>query len=646
MVALTVAMSTIGAVMVSAIANNDPILTQASIQRYAYRGLSSGLNAYQSQINADPYLAACNSTTNYPSGSNANVQCSGINYESWSQVPGTNVGNGVIPEYYLYDNPQAVVDPTTNALDYLEVQIIGAAGFGTNLVYYSTVAKFTPANGFLDNVWWSNYESSNAAALTNPTTTQTSTGCAWYYSTNYSNSGSCTPVYFGPNDSITGPVFSNDSLFVDSKPNFGAGYPVTTADPNCLFVDPLDGNHGTKAGCSGATADVGTYDASTSSYGADNYEPIPTDNSELGGFAKQGGCYYQGPTTVTLSGNQMTVTSPDTASTGGDDTMNYSSDSSVCPTAGGTASLPKNGVLFVDGYSGSTTPAVGTNPFDGNLQDVCTGRAPHQTCSDEYVDPQTYADCLGCYYGQTQQPDSEADAFVSGSLSGHLTIGADNDIIIDGPVKYADCTWTGTASQSNCNYNSFTSSTAINDVLGLIAYDYVEVDLPVDGNGNTLAACGTSGALAAPLCDPSTSTGSPTGGQGLVVDASILALQGSFLVNNYSTSNSTNGSGNEGTLTVYGSIQQDARGAVGTFSGNNIVSGYSKRYLWDPRLPFYSPPYYLTPGTPSWSLVSSSESYNGQCPEMPPAQSTPVTTQPTWPWPTSTGVACSTITAP
>ena len=82
-----------------------------------------------------------------------------------------------------------------------------------------------------------------------------------------------------------------------------------------------------------------------------------------------------------------------------------------------------------------------------------------------------------------------------------------------------------------------------------------------------------------------------------------------------------------------------AADAVGTFSGSSVKSGYTKAYLWDPRLPFYSPPYYLTPGTPSWNLVSSAESYTGACPTVPPAQSLPATSQPTFNL--STWSACS-----
>src|SRR5664280_3613690 len=67
-VAFTLMLTVFGGVMVNSIVTNAPILKQASIQRYAYRALASGLNAYQNAINANPYLAACNSATNYLAG--------------------------------------------------------------------------------------------------------------------------------------------------------------------------------------------------------------------------------------------------------------------------------------------------------------------------------------------------------------------------------------------------------------------------------------------------------------------------------------------------------------------------------------------------------------------------------------------------
>jgi hypothetical protein len=595
-VALTVALSLVGAVMVNAISNNDPIVTQASVQRYAYRALASGLNAYTSAINADPYLAACNANTN-PGAANAQVQCASISYQKWSQVPGTDTGNGVVPEYYKFDNPEPIIDPTTGTLTYLEVQVVGSAGFGGSRdVYYSTVAKFTPANGFLDNVWWTNFESTGNPAQ-----------CTYYWN-GYTVPNNCTPVFFDSYDNITGPIFSNDSIYVDGGPDFG-NYGVTTADPKCLFVDPGNGNQGkvpspagSNTNCALTASQQGvTYSAANSSFGADNYEPIPTDNSELGNYAKQGGCYYTGPTTITLSAAGMVVKSPGTSadgsgnSNGAGQTNDFASDTSVCPvnnTPATAAALPNNGVIFVDGGGPGTS---GFNPFDGKGSS-CNGTNP----------------CSQSYYGKTNTPDKEGDAFVSGNLSGHLTIGANNDVVIDGPIKYADCTsWAGTAHQSACAYNN--ASTGTNDTLGLIAYNYVEVSRPEDGSGNMLKYCGQSGALAAPLCNPATS-----GGGGLIIDASLLGLQQSFIVNNYGDG------GYEGQLTVYGSIQQDARGPVGTIDGQgNVVTGYGKTYTFDPRLALYSPPFYLTPGTASWALSSSAESYTGSEPNCPPVAATP-----------------------
>ncbi len=311
----------------------------------------------------------------------------------------------------------------------------------------------------------------------------------------------------------------------------------------------------------------------------------------------------------------MTVKSPLSPGYPGNLTQQQSgTDSSVCPTDG-SGSFPMNGVVYVDAApaSGScsnpsSTSCLANNPF----YSTTTGLSQ-------------VTNCTNCYYGNTGSPGDEGDAFVgdtsgtTGGFSGELTVGANNDIIVQSPVIYEDCTWVGTKSESMCKYNNATTTTP-NDVLGLIANNYVEIDRPLYNSsasyadqGNVLPSCNGSTWLA-PLCDPSTSTGDPTGTtQGLTVDATILALNQSFVVNNFATS------GDEGTLYVYGSIQQDARGPVGLVGG----TGYYKYYEWDARLPLYSPPYYLTPGTPSWSLASSAESYTGLCPSMPPPQATP-----------------------
>ena len=72
------------------------------------------------------------------------------------------------------------------------------------------------------------------------------------------------------------------------------------------------------------------------------------------------------------------------------------------------------------------------------------------------------------------------------------------------------------------------------------------------------------------------------------------------MVNNYDYGT------NEGKLNVYGSIQQNARGPVGTFDPYTCTaaSGYTKHYTWDPLLDYVSPPSYLVPSTAPWTLTS------------------------------------------
>jgi len=57
-----------------------------------------------------------------------------------------------------------------------------------------------------------------------------------------------------------------------------------------------------------------------------------------------------------------------------------------------------------------------------------------------------------------------------------------------------------------------------------------------------------------------------------------------------------------GEINLLGGIVQNTRQAVGTFSGSSINHGFSKRYRYDERLMFSSPPMY--PGTGSFEIVS------------------------------------------
>jgi len=140
---------------------------------------------------------------------------------------------------------------------------------------------------------------------------------------------------------------------------------------------------------------------------------------------------------------------------------------------------------------------------------------------------------------------------LSGTLSGRLTVGASGNIYITDDVLYA-------------NDPRLAGSTST-DILGIIS----EGNVVVDDNAPT----------------------------NLEIDASIMALNTSFLLENYTSG------GAKGTLSVFGGIIQKQRGPVGTFSGTTKVSGYSKDYNYDARLLTSPPPFVPTTGdyiTLSW----------------------------------------------
>jgi len=452
-----------------------------------------------------------------------------------------------------------------------------------------------PANSLLTHVMWSNFRATDPTAAGYPPTSCTQDWSNGYTGPDIGGGSACAPIFFGPSDQIHGPIFSNDSIYVDGDPTLG---PVQTADPSCLYVT---GTSGQSQSCATSDNSNGTQlvtqspaDAAADAYGQP-LEPLPVTNSALETDAALGGCLYQGPTTITLDPNdQMTVWSPD------------SSISAKClPAQGGTVDVPNgpngNGVVYVD--SAATACAAGANPFDD-----WTGST---------FGPQAQLDYDGTYQnflGATAQPDCEGDAFVSdnpsgGGVSGPLTIATDNNVVVTGSIEYEDCgpTFDSTVNHP-CPYNSSNS----NDVLGLIPANYAEVSHPVQPSCTTSGGqhprttcvgvnpnsalephCTTAqlGTPAAALCDP---------GPNLTIDAAITALNHSFAVNNEDVVGSTGGFGAgppDGTLTVYGAVDQNWTGAVGILGSGGSISGYVKDYDWDSRLPMTSPPDFLSPGS-------------------------------------------------
>jgi Tfp pilus assembly protein PilX len=149
------------------------------------------------------------------------------------------------------------------------------------------------------------------------------------------------------------------------------------------------------------------------------------------------------------------------------------------------------------------------------------------------------------------------DVYVSGSYSSSLTIAAANNIIVTG----------------NTTTSGVGSALTGNAVLGLVANQFVRVQHD----------CSAGISL-----------------NNLTLDAAVLALQHSFIVDDFNCGSTL------GNLTVNGAIVQKFRGPVGT-GGNSPVTGYLKAYTYDDRLKYLAPPYLFDIISAAWNLTRENQ---------------------------------------
>jgi len=666
--------------LITNVSQHYPIIEQDVLQHEAYRAMQAGINTYTSEANLNPDYVMCNayvySGTTYVSSSNNNMTqignptsrslpsglCTGPTVGAWTTVPNLATTKGP-PAYFLYGSPTvyycgpATPGGTSNCPEsvWVSMKIVGASGFNSKTYYDTGTVSFVPSNSFLLNLWWLNYDQEDPATLLSQLSwggTYTTPNCTYAYTNNPAavNSG-CEAVDFITGETLDGDIFDNDTVFLCGSPTINGV--IDTADSAITRED----------GCTGSVS--GTTTGSQDNL---SREPVPTDDAILGQVAATGGCLYQGPTEIKLASQTvgstttwgMDVYSPETASpytsanassyTGGrNDSNDASSNASECinPTGYGFVPYPTNGVVFVENCTVSNTSCTSTstwNPLSVYGSDI------DGTSSGQYIQYITPSQGQGGQQLGVQQLQygsygpTEGDAIVEGNVQGPLTIAAENNVVIVGDLCYTSWiqnttnAWSLSGTFSSCNNAPATQSTA--DVLGLVAYNYIEVGHPIYCSGGTASASGTLSSCSnqgtctnEPVCpviggtelgatlgpsgslncvlDPTSQGNGGSCGQGdagnIYVDAAVLALNGQFWVN------SDDEGCPMGDLDIQGSISEDWRGPVGTFSGSTASTGYTKIYTYDQRLGYLSPPQYLNPGTASWDLGSISSTI-GPCP--------------------------------
>jgi hypothetical protein len=150
---------------------------------------------------------------------------------------------------------------------------------------------------------------------------------------------------------------------------------------------------------------------------------------------------------------------------------------------------------------------------------------------------------------------------VSGTVNGRVTVGAggttgankQGNIWLDNDLRYAQDPRSGPS----------------DDICGLVAENNILITENTNNNNNDF-----------------------------YVDASCFSRNGGFTAHNYDDR------GVEGRIHLLGGIQQNKRGAVGTFSGDppSLKNGFLKDYQYDDRLMFDAPPFFPTTG--NYEIVS------------------------------------------
>jgi hypothetical protein len=533
----------------------------------ALAAAEAGLDEYIARLNADSNYFVLGNTD----AGNAAFGAAG------RVIPGTS---GTTAKY-TYSVLSSSADVTRDAA--LRIQVTGTSspGAGQPAVSRTITATLKP-RGFLRYVYVSDVE------ILDPVLTVSSIPFATYNGNSYYNSGvSGTRYrYYGDVNQIRsdcGRYYYNSRQ--TATYTAGAATPVYVYDTSNNATTQTITTPGTVAGYNGQCAEIQWAANDTIQGPFHSNDAIQVNGSVLFTDPLTETSWSNPPSTSqrwwgtgtpSSSGYKPVYGAPIPLPSGNSTLLQY-----VEPDVDGDASTPVGPGCYYTGatriiFQGTTMKVL--SPATTNAPSRCLDTANRGSEQTKTIPPVIYVDSTSnsCTYGAVGYPKSgesttvatttdytctRGTAYVSGSYDTQVTVAAKDDIVVTGNVTDAD-------SQTGTN------------ILGLIAGNYVWVYHPVDSGGSNLLSSSNG------VYD---------------LDAAILALRHSFLVQNWnrgsalSTSTATK-------LNVTGSIAQKYRGPVGTGNGVSATTGYLKNYVYDSRLLVIQPPYFLTPEASPWTV--------------------------------------------
>jgi hypothetical protein len=347
---------------------------------------------------------------------------------------------------------------------------------------------------------------------------------------------------------------------------------------------------------------IGSAYANCNHYARDNIRPAQCDINWVSGDSMHGPMYTQdqylispsssSPTFGRNANDKIESLAPGTGASAictGNDCRSANIKGTPVWNAKLIAPPTDNSALLTDATNhGQTFNGTTTITVSGTTATVinCPGTTASSDCTPTSVNINTYpiiyvANASGCTptqyspysvsYLKTTAPSNHpgnyygcaGDAYVSGNYGSGLTIATANDIIVSGNIT--------TSEDSSGNPTGGAT-------LGLVPNQYVRVMHGADRTGTNFGDCGNGNTLTLP---------NPT-----KIDAAILALKHSFIVDNFDCGAQL------GQLTVTGAIAQYFRGPVGTSGSSG--TGYLKNYTYDNRLAVLLPPFLFDIATSGW----------------------------------------------
>lgn len=353
------------------------------------------------------------------------------------------------------------------------------------------------------------------------------------------------------NDIVYGPYHTNGNLVIDGNPTF---YGRVTYSGRIHFYNGVWKGGTSNPDFNGPYPVNGSYPKFKQGIRWAVPLEVPPSNSELKVRAQNSGYYYNGRTSIRLNAD-------------GTVTIRHKNNPSE------TKPLPANGVIYVDGTTGSES--------------------------------QKFNESIG-------------NAFVSGTLKGKLTIAAANDIYITGydstDYNFSSARNKPAGAGSGGNGGVIYASTTFapvyengvltgykaegNDMLGLIAQNNIWI-LCKGWFDNPNPNIGWFS------YDPQANV-APNNAN---VYGAVFALTGSFGLEKYypNSSNYWNDIHRYNTIYQRGALIQKTRGAVGQNSGSSWWGYKSKNYAYDDRMTYEAPPHFIEPSNRGWEIITWQE---------------------------------------